>query len=119
MVKDKHNQVYNDLITYLRTIYPDLSGGTEYADNPTKFPYVYFFQVDGSTRLTTLSQTEDGVETSYQIEVYAKGSNKSRQISNVIREYMVENGFFCRRFRPAQGASNVSRFLAIYERLDV
>lgn len=119
MVKDNHNKVYSDLLTYLKTVYPEIEGGTEFTDTPSKLPYLYFFEVDASTRLTTLSQTEDGVDTSYQIEVYTKGSNKGRQISNKIREYMVKNGFICRRFRPIQRASDISRFVAIYSRLDV
>lgn len=120
MVKDNHNKVYSDLITYLKTVYPDIKGGTTYNESSVKLPFMYFFLIDAPTALTTLSQTEDGVDTSYQIEVYSdKGTDYTRKISNTIRSYMVENGFRCHRFRPIQRASAISRFVSVYSRLDV
>lgn len=120
MVQDKHNQVFNDLITYLKTVYPDIKGGTTFSDSPTHFPYLYFFLVDAPTALTTLSQTEDGVSTSYQIEAYSdKGTNQCRKIANTVRQYMIDNGFQCRRFKAIQRASDISRFVMIFDRLDV
>jgi len=120
MVKDNHNKVYTELMTYLKTVYPTITGSTTYSDEEPHFPYVYFFEVDAPTRLTTLSQTEDGIETSYQIEVYSnKGTNDARKISNTVRHFMTDNGFNCERFRPIQRASAISRFVMIYSRLDV
>ena len=120
MVADNHNKVYNDLITYLKTKYPDITGSTVYSETAPKFPYLYFFLVDAQTRLTTLSQTEDGVGVAYQIEVYSdKGSNITRKISYTIREYMINQGFKCDRFRPIERGSAISRFVSIYSRLDV
>lgn len=120
MVKDKHNQVYNDLLTYLKTLYPKIAGSTVYSEDAPSFPYMYFFLVDAPTALTTLSQTEDGVRPSYQVEIYSnKGSNETRKISYSVRAFMVENGFICRRFRPIERGSAISRFVSIYERLDV
>lgn len=120
MVKDSHNKVYTELMTYLKDLYPKLVGSTEYNESAPSFPYVYFFLVDAPTALTTLSQTEDGVDSSYQIEVYSnKGGNESRKISYSIRAFMVEKGFICRRFRPIERGSAISRFVSIYSRLDV
>ena len=120
MVKDTHNKVYTELLTYLKTLYPKLVGSTEYSETAPSFPYLYFFLVDAPTTLTTLSQTEDGVTPSYQIEVYSnKGGNETRKISYSIREFMVENGFICQRFRPIERGSAISRFVSIYSRLDV
>jgi hypothetical protein len=120
MVKDNHNKVYTELMTYLKGLYPDIVGSTVYSETAPKFPYVYFFLVDAPTALTTLSRTEDGINTSYQIEVYSdKGSSTTRKISNSIRAFMVGQGFICRRFRPIERGSAISQFISIYERLDV
>lgn len=120
MVKDSHNRVYTELMTYLKEKYPGIEGGTVYSETAPTFPYVFFFLVDAPTALTTLSQTEDGIASSYQIEVYSnKGMNTSRKISYSIREFMVDKGFLCRRFRPIERGSDISRFVAIYYRLDV
>lgn len=120
MVADKNNQIYTELIQYLKGIYPVLYSGTGYPSSIPKFPYVYFYQLDAPTRLTTLSNTEDGVNLAFQIEVYTdNGMNKARKISNDIRTYMIEDGFKCRTFMPIQDPSNVSRFVGRYERLDV
>lgn len=120
MVKDSHNKVYTDLMTYLEGLYPGIKGSTVYSESAPKFPYVYFFLVDAPTALTTLSRTEDGVDTSYQIEVFSdKGSSTARKISNSVRTFMVEQGFICKRFRPIERSSAISQFVSIYNRLDV
>lgn len=120
MVKDNHNKVYTELMTYLKGLYPDIVGSTVYSETAPKFPYVFFFQVDAPTALTTLSQTEDGVSVSYQVEVYSdKGSNTARKISNSVRLFMTDQGFVCRRFRPIERNSAISQFVSIYNRLDV
>ena len=120
MVKDSHNKVYTELMTYLKGLYPDIVGSTVYNEQAPRFPYVYFFLVDSPTALTTLSQTEDGVDTSYQIEVYTdEGGNTARKISNSVRLFMTDQGFVCRRFRPIERNSAISQFVSIYNRLDV
>ena len=120
MVKDRTNQVYTELIQYLKDYYPKIYGGTTYPEDLPKLPYVYFFQLDAPTTLTTLSNTEDGVTTSYQVEVYTDtGMNSARKIANDIRTFMITNGFRCTNFMPITRPSNVSRFVARYRRLDV
>ena len=118
MVQDKNNKIYTELIEYLREIYPKMYGGQK-SETPTKLPYIYFFQIDGSTRLTTLSNTEDGINLAFQIEVYSgEGRDDARKIANSIREFMIADGFKCRTFMPDQ-SSSVSRFITRFERLDV
>lgn len=118
MVKDKNNKIFDNLITYMRTIYPSLKGG-EYQENP-KLPYMYFTQIDGSTRDTTLSNTEESINLAFQIEIYTDmGMNYARKMANDVREYMIKDGFRCKNFMPMNTFSNVSRFVARYERLDV
>lgn len=120
MVKDSHNKVYSELMDFLKEKYPKIEGSTEYSEDAPHFPYVYFFLVDQPTALTTLSQTEDGVDTSYQIEVYTnKGGYEARKISNTVRQYMTERGFICKRFRPIARSSAISQFVMIYNRLEV
>lgn len=120
MVKDKTNQVYTELIQYLKGIYPQISSGTNYPEKYPSFPYLYFFQIDAPTALTTLSNTEDGIRSAYQIEVYTDtGMSKARKIANDVRLYMISNGFTCKTFMPANAPSNVSRFITRFNRLDV
>ena len=104
---------------YLREEYSPIYGGQK-SDSAPKLPYVYFFQIDGATELTTLSDTEDGISLAFQIEVYTdKGMNEARKIANSIRTYMIQNSFKCRTFIPDQSSLNVSRFLTRFRRLDV
>ena len=120
MVKDRTNQVYTELIQYLKSIYSPIFGGMTYSESEPELPFVYFFQMDAPTALTTLSNTEDGIRSAYQIEVYSdNGMNHARKISNDIRAYMIKNGFRCITFRPMQAPSTVNRFLSRYMRLDV
>lgn len=120
MVQDKVNKIYTELMEYMESLYPNIQSGRNYPDKVPQFPYVYFFQMDAPTVKTTLSNTEDVINLAFQIEVYSnKGENLARKISTDIREYMVNDGFFCRTFRPVQSASNISRFVMRYERLDV
>ena len=120
MVKDKHNQIYTELYDYMKGLYPSLYAGTSLEDTKTKLPYMYFYQLDAPTRLTTLSNTEDGVNLAFQIEIYTKGGlNQARKMASDVRAFMIEEGFRCRNFLPIQDTSNVSRFVGRYERLDV
>ena len=119
MVSDKNNKIYTELITHMKSLYPTITSSTVLPDTAPKFPFLYFFQIDGSTRGTTLSNTEDVINLAFQIEIYSdKGINLARKISNDVREYMISEGFRCRTFNPIQNSS-VSRFVGRYERLDV
>ena len=116
MVTDKNNKIYTELMEFLKSEYPKIDGGTK-SEAPPVLPYVYFFQLDARTRL---SNTEDGVTLAFQIEIYSdKGMNDARKIANSVREYMIADGFRCRRFSPDQNSSNVSRFVTRFQRLDV
>ena len=120
MVSDKNNQIFTDLYEYMKCIYPKLKAGTVYRENQVKLPFMYFYQLDSPTKLTTLSNTEDGINLAFQIEVYTDlGTNEARKMATEIRSWMIEQGFRCRNFMPIISTSNVSRFVARYERLDV
>jgi len=119
VVSDKTNKIYTGLVEFLKEYHPKVKCGTSYSET-VKLPYVYFFLLDEPTRLTTLSNTEDGVNLVYQIEVYTTdGSDKTRKIAHDIRSYMVGLGFKIRTFMPVQTPSNISRFVIRCERLDV
>ena len=120
MVTDKQNKIYTELMDYMKDIYPQIKGGTTYDENKVKLPYLYFFQIDGSTKLMDLSNNEVGVNLAFQIEVYSTdGKDKTRKMANSVRAFMIENGFRCKPFMPYQSSSNVSRFIMRFERLDV
>ena len=120
MVSDKTNKIYTELMTYMKEKYPNLRGGQTYNETNVKLPYLYFYLLDSPTGATTLSNTEEAVNLSFQIEIYSDaGNNHARKISLDVKEYMIGEGFICRNFLPIQTASNVSRFVGRYERLDV
>lgn len=104
----------------LKINYPKIKGGSVYNENKSSFPFVYFFQLDAPTALTTLSNTEDGVNLAFQIEVYTDmGVNYARKIATDIRTFMISEGFLCKNFMPIITGSNVSRFVTRFGRLDV
>lgn len=117
MVQDKVNKIYTDLYNHMKSLYPKLGGGTEYNEK-VKLPFMHFFLIDNPTVLTTLSNTEDGTNLSFQIDVYTKDDNE-REMANDIRSYMISEGFTCRQFMPFQQSSDVSRFVTRFRRLDV
>lgn len=120
MVTDKTNQIYTELYQYMKSLYPKLKGGTTYDDSEVKLPYLYFYQLDAPTRLSDLSNNEVGVNLAFQVEIYTDlGSNQARKMAGEARAFMISNGFKCRNYMPIQASSNVSRFVARYERLDV
>lgn len=123
MVKDNTNTYFSDLIDYLTPLYTGVDGSQTKTDTPPSFPYVYFNQLGGSTELTTLSGTEDGVRVTYEIRAYQNGklaTNKVRNIANSIREYMIGCGFRCTYFKPEENLAdtNVKQFISRYEKLD-
>lgn len=96
-----------------------MNGGQTYSEK-SHLPYMHFVLLDAPTKLTTLSNTEDGVNLAFQIDIYTDtGMNMARKISTAIRTYMIEEGFRCRTFMPIIQPTNVSRFVSRYERLDV
>lgn len=120
-VKDNFNSYYNDLILGLKEEYPEIKGGTVYKGTPPSFPYLYFTQIGGSTSLTTLSGTEDGIDLGLQTEIYSKVSAaNARSIANSVRGKMVEFGFHCTYFKPVDniGDTSIHRFVARFEKLE-
>lgn len=119
MVEDKTNKIYTELLNHMKDLYPNLNGGQTFSEK-SKLPYMHFVFLDAPTRLTTLSNTEDGVNLAFQIDIYSdSGMNMARKMSTSIRDYMVSEGFRCRTFRPIVQPTNISRFVGRYERLDV
>lgn len=120
-IKDNFNRYYNDLILKLQEEYPKIRGSTVYKSVPPSFPHVYFSQIGGSTALTTLSGTEDGINLGIQIEVYSKASAAdARNIANSARGIMIEFGFNCTYFKPQDniGDTSIHRFIGQYEKLE-
>ena len=117
MVSDSNNRVYTELYEYLKTIGP-IEAGQDITKKPAKFPYMYFFQIDSHTTGRTLSRTEDVIQVAYQIEIFsARNMDEARKISEIVRAWMIEQGFECITFRPMQGYSP-NRFVSRYRRLE-
>lgn len=120
MVKDRTNQIYTELYQYIKDYYPNIKGGTEYPNKEPSLPFLYFFELDAPTALNDLSNNEVGVRPVYQVEIYSnKGKDNARKIANDVRLFMITNGFKCKTFMPVQNPTDVSRFVARYERLEV
>jgi hypothetical protein len=120
-VKDNFNKYYSDLLKELQKTDESLKGGTVYKATPPSFPYIYFKQINGSTALTTLSSTEDGINLGLQIEFYSKTSAaNAREIANTARRIMIGFGFSCSYFEPMEntGDTSIFRFMTRFEKLE-
>lgn len=120
-VKDNFNSYFTTLLNELKKQFPKLTGSTVYKSTPKSFPHMYFKQIDGSTALTTMSCTEDGINLGIQIEFYSNVSAAdAREIANVARGTMVSLGFGCSYFEPFEntGDSSIFRFITRFEKLE-
>lgn len=121
MVKDHVNAYFTGLLEYLQLQYSSLKGGQVYKATPPSFPYMYLKQIDGSTALTTLSGTEEGINLGLEIKFYSnKSISEVRKIANSAREYMIGTGFHCDYFSPVENISDssISQFLTRFSKLD-
>lgn len=120
MVKDNVNKYYTDLLLFLQETYSGLKGSTVYKAIPPSFPHLYFRQIGGDTALSTLSNTEDGINLGLEIKSYSKTASEARKIANSTREYMVGIGFHCDYFSPVENVSDtsISQFLTRFSKLD-
>ena len=96
MVKDNVNLYFTNLLKDLQKQYSSLKGGQVYKATPPSFPYMYFKQIGGDGALSTLSNTEDGINLGLEVKFYSnKSSSEVRKLANSAREYMVGIGFHC------------------------
>jgi hypothetical protein len=82
---------------------------------------MYFQQIGGSTALTTLSSTEDGINLGIQIDIYSKVSaSNARAIADKTRNIMISYGFTCNYFEPIgnTGDTSIHRFVTRFEKLE-
>lgn len=122
MVKDRTNTYYTGLLQTLKESYSGIKASQVYKATPPSFPYMYFKQIGGSTALTTLSATEDGVTLALEVKFYSNVSaNDVRNMANLAREYMVETlGFTVDYFSPVENVSDsaIYQFLARFSKLE-
>lgn len=121
MVKDNTNQYYTNLLKHLQSEYSSLQGGQAYKATPPSFPYMYFKQIEGSGALSTLSNTEEGINFCCEIKFYSnKSASEARKIANTAREYMTGAGFRCAYFAPVENVSDssIQQFVARFTKLD-
>lgn len=122
MVKDRTNEYYTDLLTYMQSgtsedfpqTYPKLTGGMKYTNTPPSFPWMYMVQIDGRGTAYTLSNGENAVYLAYQIELYEKESlGRCRLMANKCREWLVGSGFQITYFNPVDNVSDrsINRFV--------
>lgn len=120
-VEDNFNSYFTQVLSELQASYPEIKGSTVYKRTPASFPYMYFKQIDGSTALTTLSRTEDGINLGIQLEIYCTDSAaNTRKMANIARATMLNLGFLCRYYEPMENAEDTSifRFVGRYEKLE-
>jgi hypothetical protein len=120
-VKDNFNSYYTKLLTGLQEEYSTIKGGTVYKATPPSFPYIYFKQINGSTALTTMSCTEDGINLGLQAEIYSNVSGSdAREIANCARKIMISLGFTCSYFNSSEntGDTSIFRFMTRFEKLE-
>lgn len=118
MVKDRVNQYYTELLTYMRTAtdeYPayDMRGGMKYTNTPAHFPWMYLHQIDGSGTAYTLSNGEDAINLGFHLDIYEKVSlGACRDMANKARKWFVDNGFRVTYFNPIDNVNDrsINRF---------
>ena len=92
-----------------------------YKATPPSFPYMYFKQIGGDGALSTLSNTEDGINLGLEVKFYSnKSASEVRKLANSAREYMVGIGFHCDYFSPVENVSDtsISQFLTRFSKLE-
>ena len=120
-VKDNYNAYYTKLLNALKVDYPTLSAGTVYKNTPPKLPYFYFKQIHGTTALTTMSCTEDGINLAFQVDFYSKVSMAEvRGMAVLARRVMTEMGFQCNYFEQMDntGDTSIYRWVTRFEKLE-
>lgn len=121
-VKDNFNHYLTQLQNGLQNTYPKIKSGTVYKATPPSYPYFYMKQIDGSTALTTLSNTEDGINMGLEIQFYSKTSQADvRAIALEAKEIMRKCGFNCTYFQGIDniGDTSVYRWATRFEQLEV
>lgn len=121
MVKDNVNLYFTNLLKDLQKQYSSLKGGQVYKATPPSFPYMYFKQIGGDGALSTLSNTEDGINLGLEVKFYSnKSASEVRKLANSAREYMVGIGFHCDCFSPVENVSDtsISQFLTRFSKLE-
>lgn len=121
MVKDNVNLYFTNLLKDLQKQYSSLKGGQVYKATPPSFPYMYFKQIGGDGALSTLSNTEDGINLGLEVKFYSnKSASEARKLANSAREYMVGIGFYCDYFSPVENVSDtsISQFLTRFSKLE-
>lgn len=121
MVKDNVNLYFTNLLKDLQKQYSSLKGGQVYKATPPSFPYMYFKQIGGDGALSTLSNTEDGINLGLEVKFYSnKSASEVRKLANSAREYMVGTGFHCDYFSPVENVSDtsISQFLTRFSKLE-
>lgn len=82
MVKDNVNLYFTNLLKDLQKQYSSLKGGQVYKATPPSFPYMYFKQIGGDGVLSTLSNTEDGINLGLEVKFYSnKSASESAEVS--------------------------------------
>ena len=105
MVKDNVNLYFTNLLKDLQKQYSSLKGG----------------QIGGDGALSTLSNTEDGINLGLEVKFYSnKSASEVRKLANSAREYMVGIGFHCDYFSPVENVSDtsISQFLTRFSKLE-
>ena len=118
MVKDRTNQYYTELLTYMRGAtedYPayDMRGGMKYTNTPAHFPWMYLHQIDGSGTAYTLSNGEQAINLAYQLDIFEKVSlGACRDMANKARTWFVDKGFRVIYFNPVDNVNDrsINRF---------
>ena len=121
MVKDNVNLYFTNLLKDLQNKYSGLKGGQLFKATPPSFPYMYFKQIGGDGALSTLSNTEDGINLGLEVRFYSnKSASEVRKLANSAREYMVGIGFHCDYFSPVENVSDtsISQFLTRFSKLE-
>jgi len=104
---DVENQVYTELCTALRAYNSNIATSSVFQNTPSQFPFVSCEMIDNSKSLSLADMCgkENGADTSFEIHIYSKSSNKkteAKEISQVVDEYFNSIGFWRNSYVPFQ-----------------
>ena len=96
---DVENEIFSEISTVVRAVYPDIFMTGEYVKSPSSFPCVSLVEISNAVyrNSSTTSVEENHAAVTYEVNVYSNKSKgkkaQCREIMNVIDTRLAEIGF--------------------------
>ena len=117
---DKSNEIFNDVATNLRLLYPKIIVKGEYVATPAQFPCVTIDEIRNvPTHLDSATQNKYA-SIQYRVQVFSNTKDKrsqARAIYSAVDEMLMSMGLYCKTYTttPAIYNSEIYSITATYE----